>query len=77
MKNHILKIKWLALLFLSSSVLIWRLIDFADEAANNGFHMTRCGFAMKGSDAEALQLFLILGGIVWTWKVIKNLYVYR
>ena len=73
MKNHMLKVKWLVLLFVSSSVLIWRLMDFACEAANEGFHMTRYGLSLRGADAEAIQMVIILGSIAFTWNVVTRL----
>jgi len=53
-----LSLKWFALLLVSSSVFMWRLIDFFDEAVNHAFHMTRGGLDLKGVEAEVLQLLM-------------------
>jgi uncharacterized membrane protein len=68
-----LSLKWFALLLVSSLVLIWRLVDFAYEAANEGFHMTRGGFVLRGPDAGVLQLVIILGSIAIVWNAVTNL----
>jgi hypothetical protein len=70
---QILSLKWAALLLLSTSTLVWRLVDFADEAANEAFHMTRLGIALQGADAEALQLLIILGSIALMGNAMINL----
>ncbi len=67
------KLKWFVLLLVSSLVLIWRLMDFVYEATKEDFHMTRAGFELSGSDAEVIELLIILGSIVLIWKAIINL----
>ncbi len=67
------KQKWYVLLFVSSLVLIWRLIDFADEVAYDGFHMTRGGFELKGSGAGVIEIAIILASIALIGKALKNL----
>ncbi len=68
-----LNLKWLALLFVSSLVFIWRLIDFAYEATIEGFHMTRGGFELRGADAEVIELIIIIVSIALIWKAITNI----
>ena len=67
------KINWFVLWFASSLVLIWRLVDFADEAVNDGFHMTRGGLAVFGPDAGIIQLLIILASIALVWKASASL----
>ena len=67
------KLKWSVLLFASSLVLLWRLIDFAYEVADRGFYITRGGLALNGSVAEAIEVAIILSSIVLIWKAITNL----
>lgn len=75
MKKHMLKtrLKWIVLLLVSSLVLIWRSVDFTNEAVNEGFHMTRGGIALWGGDAEVIQIIIILGSLAFIWKAIVNL----
>jgi len=75
MKKHILKLKlkWFVLLIVSTVVLIWRLIDFAYESADGVFHMTRGGIVLWGSDAEIIEIAMILGNILIIWKSITSL----
>jgi len=68
-----LSLKWFALLLVSTSVLIWRLIDFTDEAVNQAFHMTRGSLNINGAEAEVLQLILIFVTIAFIWNSIANL----
>ncbi len=67
------KLKWYVLLFVSSLVLVWRLIDFAYEAAYDGFHMTRGGFELKGLGAEIIEIAIIFASIAIIWKALINL----
>ncbi len=75
MKKHMLKSKskWFVLLIVSTLVFIWRLMDFVYEAANEGFHMTRSGLVLWGSDAEVIEIAIILGSIALIWKAITSL----
>jgi len=68
-----LSVKWTVVLLSSTSVLIWRLVDFANEAASQDFHMTRIGLALRGPDAEVLQLLIILGSIAVMWNALTKL----
>jgi len=67
------KLNWYAVLLGSSLVLVWRLIDFVYEAADGGHQMTRVGLALKGRDAEVIELAIILGSILLIWKAISNI----
>lgn len=67
------KLKWYVLLFVSSLVLVWRLVDFADEVAYDGFHMTRGGFELEGSGAGVIEVAIILACIALIGKALKNL----
>jgi hypothetical protein len=73
MKQRFGQLKWLVLLLTSTLVLVWRTTDFIFEAVHEGFHMTRCGLAVWGADAEVLQLMIILVCIALIWKAIKRL----
>lgn len=74
-EKHMLKskLKWSVLLLLTALVLLWRVTDFALEAAGGGFHMTRGGLAIWGAEAEVIELVIILAGIILVWKAVANL----
>jgi len=60
------KRRWQGALLLCTLLLVWRLLDFLDEA-QQGYHMTRIGLSLFGRRAEWLQLLLILaclGGVL-------------
>ena len=67
------KLKGSVLLLISSLVLVWRVMDYAIEAANEGFHMTRGGFVLRGVDAQIIEIVVILSIIALIWMVLTNL----
>jgi uncharacterized BrkB/YihY/UPF0761 family membrane protein len=66
--------KWLVVLAVSILVTVLRLIDFADEAVNEGFHMTRAGFDLIGTNALALQLIILFISLLFVWVATSKLY---
>jgi len=68
------KSKWIVLLAVSIMVSILRLIDFADEAINEGFHMTRAGLDLMGANALLLQLIILFFSLLFTWIATSKLY---
>jgi hypothetical protein len=67
--------KWLVLLAISIMLSILRLIDFADEAINEGFHMTRAGLDLMGTNALVLQLIILFISLLFVWVATSKLYV--
>lgn len=65
--------KWLAVLFISTPVLIWRLVDFAHETQDGIYGMNRIGFLFMGTPAEVVELVIIFICIVLVWISIVNL----
>ena len=66
--------KWLVLLAVSIMLSILRLIDFADEAINEGFHMTRAGLDLMGTNALVLQLIILFISLLFVWVATSKLY---
>ena len=68
------KSKWIVLLAVSIMVSISRAIDFADEAINEGFHMTRAGLDLMGPNALVLQLIILFVSLLFAWIATSKLY---
>lgn len=66
--------KWVVIWCGSSTILLWRIFDFIDEALHEEFHSTRAGLAIYNDQAVVFQLLIIISclGIVWiaTSKII-------
>lgn len=61
------KLRWLGALLLSGLLLLWRVLDFLDEARHQDYHMSRVGLSVFGLEAEWIQMLLILaclGGVL-------------
>ncbi|GAA4494727.1 hypothetical protein [Pseudaeromonas paramecii] len=61
------KLRWWSALLISALLLLWRLLDFLDEARHHDYHISRVGLSVFGGKAEWLQLLLILaclGGVL-------------
>ncbi len=43
----------------ATSLLLWRIVDFVNEAGSGAFHITRAGLALRGTPAELVELFVI------------------
>ena len=67
--------KWHVLLAVSILVTVLRLVDFADEAVNEGFHVTRGGLDLIGTNALALQLIILFISLLLVWVATSKLYV--
>jgi hypothetical protein len=67
------KAKWVVLLFVSTLVAVWRLVDFAYEAVDGELHINRGGLALIGKDATALELVMILTALAIAWLAIVKL----
>ncbi len=61
-------LKWIVIWSVSSSVLLWRVIDFIDEALHEGFHATRAGLAIFNDQAAVLQLLVIIICLALFWS---------
>ena len=47
------KLRWLGALLLSGLLLLWRVLDFLDEARHQDYHMSRVGLSVFGLEAES------------------------
>lgn len=70
------KLLWLGILLVSSPLLVWRLIDFVEEAKMGWFHMTRFGqvLSLWGDKAEIAQIIIILTMVILVWKAATHLH---
>ncbi|MFV8819291.1 hypothetical protein ACNKU3_16230 [Haliea sp. E17] len=63
---------WLGLLLAAFPVLLWRLLDFAQEAVE-GFKITRGGLEIWGTKAELIELAIIAGSLALVVKAAVSL----
>ena len=62
-------LKWIGIWCVLVAILLWRIIDFIDEALHEGFHVTRAGLTMFHDQAAAFQLFIIISCLSFVWIV--------
>lgn len=64
---------WMTIFAISVIVLILRVIDFAGEASDLSFHMTRVGIHVMGVNAFFIQLLIILISALFMRKALGKL----
>ncbi len=67
------KLKWFAVLIASTALLVWRSIDFIQEAAADEFKITRIGLAIWDTEAERIELVIIVCSISVVLKAVLSL----
>lgn len=72
-----LLLQWIVVLVVSLNVLILRVIDFADEAVQQKFHITRAGLDVIGPNAFFIQITIIFLSFLLAKKASENLLKYR
>jgi membrane protease YdiL (CAAX protease family) len=66
--------KWVLVFIMSMLIVIWRVADFVYEALDGDVHIYRMGLALKGKDAIAMELIVILSGVALVWLVIQGVH---
>lgn len=70
------RLTWVSIFSLSLIVLILRVIDFAGEASDLNFHITRAGLNIMGANAIFIQLTIIFASAWFMWKALEKLYAF-